>query len=464
MLEFLLIFVSLWIVVTAFHRYKKHPDQTRTVQRKYRVPEDKVKFLWNLTWYEKGVRFTEHNIFGEILAMIENAKKRIIYDVFLLTELVPPTDSFQPTSTLVSEALIDAKRENPDLFGMVITDPVNTFYGTDHCRPLYTLSQHGFRIVVTDTDKLPDNNLLYSGLWHIFFRWFKTGSRGLLPHPLKPTRSTTLRALLKAFNVRANHRKVLVVDNSVLISSSNIDNKSSFYNDTGIKISDANVAEYYTASELEVARFSGEKDIQVPPIPVSGAQGEIEIEPQLGHRIKEAILKDIGKTRKGDTIAIAMLFVSHRQIIGELKKAVARGVIVEMILDRNIFSFGTKKIGYPNRFNAYELVRAGITVRWYQSRREEFHSKLIAIFTPQFSIFHFGSANLTRRSLLGTNLESNIRILTSPTARLSHDIRAYFDRIGSDPFSRQYLGGKPHLFALHHLFGIFAERTGISTY
>ncbi len=457
-------FIAVDVIVTIYHRYKKHPDQMRIQQRKYRIPEDKIKFLWNLTWYEGSARFSEQKIFEEILLMITSAQRRIIYDVFLMTELVPTTDSFQPTTTLVTEALIEVKRRNPDLLGVIITDPVNTFYHTDHCRPLYTIAQHGYTVVVTDTDQLPDNNMLYTGFWHIFFSWFSTGKKGLLPHPLKPSRSTTLRALMKALNVRANHRKVLVVDNSVLITSSNIDNKSSFYDDTGVKILDANVAGFYTASELEVARFSGGKDIEVPLAPPSGAQGEIEIAPLLGHRIGEEIINDLAATEAGDNVTIAMLFFSHRRIIAEVKKAIARGVKVVVILDRNIFSFGTKKVGFPNRFNAYELFKAGASVRWYQSRREEFHSKVVVIQKMQFHIVHVGSANLTRRSLMGTNLESNVRIAAAPSIDFCQSVDRYLKRISEEPYTREYLGGKPRLYALRHAFGVFAERTGIATY
>lgn len=110
--------------------------------------------------------------------MIESAQRRIIYDIFLNTELVPKDEGFLPTATLVAEALAEAKQEQPTLQSILITDPVNTFYGTDFCRTLHTIGSSGYDVIITDTDKLPNHNLLYSGIWHIFFGWFSTGKKG----------------------------------------------------------------------------------------------------------------------------------------------------------------------------------------------------------------------------------------------------------------------------------------------
>ncbi len=265
-------------------------------------------------------------------------------------------------------------------------------------------------------------------------------------------------------NVRANHRKVLVVDNSVLISSSNNDNKSSYYSDTGVKIADANVADYYAASELEIARFSETTDGEIPQIPESGGEGEVEVQPLIGHRIQAAMLQDIRSTVVGDSVSIAMLFFSYRPIIKALKEAVKRGVKICVILDSYVFSFGAKKAGFPSRFIASELHKAGIEVRWFQIRQEEFHSKAMLIEKKHNCILHAGSANLTRRSLLGTNLESNIRITAEKDVYICQSAMEYFSRIGQEPYSKKYQGSKPRFFWPYYWFGIFAERSGIATY
>lgn len=51
LLKTILTFLVLDTTVTLYHRYKKHLDRTQQYSRTFRVPANKAKFLWNLTWY-----------------------------------------------------------------------------------------------------------------------------------------------------------------------------------------------------------------------------------------------------------------------------------------------------------------------------------------------------------------------------------------------------------------------------
>ncbi len=118
--------------------------------------------------------------------------------------------------------------------------------------------------------------------------------------------------------------------------------------------------------------------------------------------IRSAIVRNLGTTRIGDSIDIAMFYLSEREVIQALLAAAKRGVAVRVILDPNKDAFGREKNGIPNRSVATELAAASdgaIKVRWFRTHGEQFHSKLVAMRTATEFWFTLGSANLTRRNL-----------------------------------------------------------------
>lgn len=464
LLPFLLSFAALLALVTGYHRFKPVPARVHGELMTYRVPAAQIDFVWNLTWYENEVRRTEQDIFREAVALITNAQQRIIFDIFLFNEIVPQGEHFQATTDQITQALLEKKRQMPEIDGVIITDPVNTFYGMDYSHPLSQLHKAGYEIIITDIDRLRDNNLFYSGLWRLLFGWQQSGAFKIIPHPLRPRRHTSVRALLKAFNARGNHRKVLICDDKLLISSSNFDNKSSYYCDVGIRLQDRQVTDFFAFTEFETARLSGYDSELYPAPPEDDGEGDVLVSPLLGANIRKRILDDIEMTKEGDAISIGMLFIAHRAIIRALKRAVARGVKVDAVLDKNALSFGKEKIGMPNRMIGPELEKSGIIVRWFLNRQEEFHTKLVYIRSGSQAVMHIGSANLTRRSLLGTNLESNIRLECRRDAAFIQKVEAYLKRISEEPFSSEIGRKPPRPFWFWHWYCRFLERSGGATF
>ncbi len=128
-------------------------------------------------------------------------------------------------------------------------------------------------------------------------------------------------------------------------------------------------------------------------------------------------LRNIGSTDVGDTIDVAMFYLSERDVIRALIAAAKRGVAVRVILDPNKDAFGRTKNGIPNRSVATELGAAAdgaIKVRWFRTHGEQFHSKLVAIRTDKEFWFTLGSANLTRRNIDDFNLEANLAASVPP--------------------------------------------------
>jgi len=131
----------------------------------------------------------------------------------------------------------------------------------------------------------------------------------------------------------------------------------------------------------------------------------------------------------GESIDLAMFYLSDRDVVKALKDASARGVNIRIILDPNKDAFSREKNGIPNRQVGFELTKAGVSVRWYDTHGEQFHTKLIILHKKDKTIFYGGSANYTRRNLNNLNLESVIRITSPPTSELASRIDSYFSRI-----------------------------------
>lgn len=126
-------------------------------------------------------------------------------------------------------------------------------------------------------------------------------------------------------------------------------------------------------------------------------------------------------------------------------------------------SFGSEKSGFPNQIVAAELARnADVTIRWANTKREEFHSKFIILSGPDRCILHAGSANLTRRRLSGTNLEANVRIAAPPTATVSRDALRYARMMLREPHSKPFEGGAPS--RLQYGWYRIQEAAGIATF
>jgi phosphatidylserine/phosphatidylglycerophosphate/cardiolipin synthase-like enzyme len=143
-------------------------------------------------------------------------------------------------------------------------------------------------------------------------------------------------------------------------------------------------------------------------------------------------MRNFAGARVGDSIDIAMFYLSDRDVIRALLDAARRGVAVRVLLDPNKDAFGRSKNGIPNRSVATELAAASdgaIKVRWFRTHGEQFHSKLVAMRTATEFWFTLGSANLTRRNLEDYNLEANIAASVPLNAEIATQISTWFDSL-----------------------------------
>lgn len=438
----LLLLLLAWLAMGIWQRYKPLPDGTGVAWPQREA--DNVRLLTNETWYDaNGQRHYQQAIFDEALAMIGQARRRVMVDMFLFNNFAADANNadMRPLSGELTEALIAQKTRHPGMTVTLITDPLNTLYGGLMPKHLARLKDAGVELVITDVAQLRASNPLWSGLWHLGLnRLGNSSDAGWLPNPLGQG-TITLRSYLALANFRANHRKTLVVDHgdswAGLVTSANPHDASSRHDNVALRF-DGPAALDLLASERLLARWSGGSEAAIKPAAQRPASEPAQSRaPQLRilteAAIRDALLDRIRRAEPGDRLDVAVFYLSHRTLIEALKAAHRRGVEVRVLLDPNRQAFGIAKSGVPNRPVAAELVEAGIKVRWCLTRGEQCHTKLLLhrpgpeAATDRAAMI-FGSANFTRRNLDNLNLETSVELTGRPHTPAIARATALFER------------------------------------
>jgi hypothetical protein len=415
----------------------------------------KVKFIYDLTYEQDALIVHQQNIFQKALEIIGEAEEFIVLDMFLFNDDYDRKNEFPQLADTLTKALVKKKGECPSMPITLITDEINTFYGSYPSKYLEELKNNGIEVVLTDLNALRDSNPLYSGIWNTFIRWTGTEGIGWLPNAFSPqSPKVTARSYLKLLNFKANHRKVIATEKKALLTSANFHDASAFHSNIAFVV-EGEIVRDILASEKAVAAFSGEEitvsyqgeDEQVKDVAQSAQDvttlkeeqsknsAEIEVCLLTEGRIKRELLKAINKTEQGDHIWMGMFYLSDRQIINGLLKASLRGTEINLVLDPNKDAFGIEKNGIPNRPVANELYEKSdgkIKIKWYKTHGEQYHTKITFIKGEENSVIIGGSANLTKRNISNYNLEANLAIYADNESLLVSDIENYFQQIWSN--------------------------------
>ena len=439
--------IGLWCVVylasAIYQAYKPLPAGIN-VAMPMRAAEQ-VQFLADYTYTDaQGQRQKEQVIFDQVFAMIHQARRMVVVDMFLFNDYVGKSTTTQRAlSAQLTQALINKRQTEPDVHITVITDPINTVYGGQFNDNFIQLRRAGVEVVQTDLRPLRASNPLWSGFWYMCCQWIDNNPEsGWLPNPLG-NQKITLRSYFSLFNFKANHRKTIITDApegwQALVTSGNPHDASSWHDNIAIKFS-GHAALDVLDTERAVAKFSG---VELPviitgnPKPLQPAQAQLQILTE--GKIRDALLNSLQSAVPKDQIDIAVFYLSHRGIINAIKQAHQRGVIIRVVLDPNEDAFGRKKNGIPNRQVAMELNDADVPVRWCNTTGEQCHSKIL-IKTSQKtgqSELILGSANFTRRNLDNLNLETDVRYIAPNSDTTIRDAKAYMQRIWTNENGQQ---------------------------
>lgn len=405
-----------------------------------------VRFLSDVTFTDAaGARHVRQEIFDEALCMIAHAERLVLVDMFLFNDFQGPRPELtRQLSSQLTDALIRRKAERPALEIVFITDPINTVYGGTDSKHLAALKAVGARVVVSRLEPLRDSNPLYSGIWRLAFQHFGNSTHGqMLKNPFGDGR-VSMMSWLNMLNFKANHRKVVLADSpdgwSALVTSANPHDASSAHGNAAVRFNGRAVDDLYQ-SELAVIRYSAPEIMSAlpPGLDAQDAPMGLGVSVITESAIKRALNDTIHRADKGDTLDMAVFYLSERSVITELIEARKRGASVRVLLDPNFDAFGHEKNGIPNRPVARELTDSGIDVRWCDTHGEQCHAKLLlAEYASGSSRLIAGSANFTRRNLADLNLETDVLAEGASTSIAFSDARAYFNLVWHNREAESY--------------------------
>lgn len=438
------VMITILTSIMIYHRVKPLPPDISYQGTVHTIPEQDVEFLYDLTYQKEGEEVHDHSIFKEVFKTIEEAEHFLILDLFLVNGYTDNKRSYPKLSEKLMTSIEKQKKKYPDLKVVFITDEINTTYGSHEAQQIDPLKNSGVEIVYTDLDKLRDPNLIYSGIWRAGFKWFGQGGYGWLPNPMESSApNVTARSYLKLLNVKANHRKVVISEDSGLILSANPHDASGFHSNIAFKVK-GKILKDMVKAEKSIAEFSdgnvkafpteAEIDKVIQP---SASNEELSVKAQIltEGKVQDHVVQAIKKAKKEDEIWIGMFYLADRDIITSIEEAAKRGVKINIVLDPNQNAFGQEKIGLPNLPIAAELQNVdyeNIKIRWYATNKEQYHTKLIYIKSKQESIVIGGSTNYTSRNLDDYNLEESIKIVAPTKSEFTKEVDDYFERIWSN--------------------------------
>lgn len=390
-----------------------------------------VKFLYDLRYKDKnGNLKEERHIFSKVFELIEQAEDFIVLDFFLFNDDYDHKNfDFQTISRDLANKIIKKKKESPNIKITLITDPINTFYGSYVPEHFLEMKEAGVEIIITDLNKVKDSNPLYSNLYRAYFKHISPKENGKFPNIFRPgERGVSLGSYLDLLNFKANHRKILMNEKEGMIISANPHDGSSLHSNIGFSFT-GKALEDLLESEKAIAKFS-KADSQIFSLSTKDtSEGPYTTQVLTEEKIKDSILRDIKSSGHGYKLFVGAFYIGDRDIVNGLKKAAEKGVDVRLVLDLNKDAFGVKKIGIPNKQVAAELVKSGAKVRWYKTNGEQYHAKIFIKEDQENLYVVGGSANFTRRNLQDLNLETDLRVEGDKDLEEMKNILEYWDRI-----------------------------------
>ncbi len=374
-----------------------------------------VDFHYDLTYLDKdgNIKY-DRKIWDATYEVVDNAKDYLVIEMFLFNDIYnKDVDKFPEFAKEYMRRLVKKKMENPNLKVYILSDENNDLYGAfEH--PLITeMKNAGIDVIDVDIYKLKDTFPWYSPIWRSVIKPFgNPQGKGWITNfygPMWP--KLTLRNLFRALNVKADHRKIFLNEDKVVIASANIHDPSYFHENVAIS-ADGEITKDILKDLQLVAKFSGGnidvsseseakkpvniKNFQASKIKFkedeslkSDLQKQVEqIEKNKGNfvdkgtkefyetgeltknedvlqnddpnnsykvqfeseaKIGENLDKDIDSLKAGDEVLMGMYFLADRPVIDKLIKAANRGVKVRIIFDRSRDAFGMSTNGLPNK-------------------------------------------------------------------------------------------------------------------
>ena len=425
-----------------------------------------VELFLDRTYFDEENQklYLEHTIFDQMLAEIESAETFLILDFFFWNPWKGSLDKNLKINSLskrLISAIVDKRKERPEMPILIVTDPINRLYGSSDSKQFEALTSLGIPVIYTDLSRLRDPNFLYSKQVHFWSKFYPEKPEKkrfrFIPNPMDwKGDKLSFHQLAKSFHLKSNHRKVLISGHKdkasrILIGSLNPADSGALNSNMAVLI-EGPVADYAARSELMISRWSSMNPSNLQGDSFSFEDTFSRIDYQLmrevdfslyrsknkGVRylsegsIKRALIDLLNEADSETEIDISIFYMSDRKLIRALKSALKRGAQVRLLMDQNKNSFGFKKLGIPNRCVADELMNmkeaTSLEIRWVPTTQNgQYHTKAFRFYNEGNDILLLGSANLTQRSLNNFNLEANV--LFNSVLPVSNQFDQYFESV-----------------------------------
>ena len=453
---------------------------------------ENAEFHYDLTYLDKDGNIQyDRNLWDATYKVIDNAKDYLIVEMFLFNDLYnKDKEHFPEFAKEYTERLVKKQKENPNLKVYILADENNNFYGAFEHPFITSMKNAGINVIIVDIFKLKDTFPWYSPFWRTFIKpmgnpqnkgWITNFYGDMWP-------KLTIRNLLRALNVKADHKKVFLNEKEVVVSSANIHDPSYFHENIAIytdgpivkdvlhnlqlvaKFSDSEInvdgsdrrmenimnssSKDKTESDEKTLNSENQKENNVKQINNEENEQNVKEKTSInseknsitdteGHTYKIQYLtegaigkhldEDIDSLKAGDELLMGMYFLADKGVIDRLIKAANRGVKIRIIFDRSRDAFGMSTNGLPNKPVSKKLkkkTKGKIEIKWYFTNNEQYHTKITLMKkTDGNVIINAGSANLIKKNIRGYIMDANFRILTTQDSKISKDIYEYFDRL-----------------------------------
>lgn len=384
---------------------------------------ENAEFHYDLTYLDKDGNIQyDRNLWDATLKVVDNAKDYLIIEMFLFNDLYnKDKERFPEFAKEYTEKLVKKQQENPNLKVYILADENNNFYGAFEHPFITSMKNAGINVIIVDIFKLKDTFPWYSPIWRTFIKpmgnpqnkgWITNFYGDMWP-------KLTIRNLLRALNVKADHKKVFLNEKEVVVSSANIHDPSYFHENIAIytdgpivkdvlhdlqlvaKFSDSEInvdgsnKETKSKIEMDIADKTkirkdtmnigdledknndminlkenisdSQKNEKSEKESFSFNSGKNEITDTEGKTYKIQYLSegaigkhldaDIDSLKSGDELLMGMYFLADRGVIDRLIKAANRGVKIRIIFDRSRDAFGMSTNGLPNKPVSKKLKR-----------------------------------------------------------------------------------------------------------
>ena len=453
---------------------------------------ENAEFHYDLTYLDKDGNIQyDRNLWDATYKVIDNAKDYLIVEMFLFNDLYnKDKEHFPEFAKEYTERLVKKQKENPNLKVYILADENNNFYGAFEHPFITSMKNAGINVIIVNIFKLKDTFPWYSPFWRTFIKpmenpqnkgWITNFYGDMWP-------KLTIRNLLRALNVKADHKKVFLNEKEVVVSSANIHDPSYFHENIAIytdgpivkdvlhnlqlvaKFSDSEInvdgsdrrmenimnssSNDKTETDEKTLNSENQKENNVKQINNEENEQNVKEKTSInseknsitdteGHTYKIQYLtegaigkhldEDIDSLKAGDELLMGMYFLADKGVIDRLIKAANRGVKIRIIFDRSRDAFGMSTNGLPNKPVSKKLkkkTKGKIEIKWYFTNNEQYHKKITLMKkTDGNVIINAGSANLIKKNIRGYIMDANFRILTTQDSKISKDIYEYFDRL-----------------------------------